>query len=508
MSDKHDLELILGSHIPLLTIETYEEYRALSLIKSVVSGHGKRLCQWSVTEGLHWLIGSENRVYLELEPVTSAPLSPTPPRMSTNPEAMLRSIKKEIEPTVFVLLDFHPFLVEPTTVRLIKEIALDHTIKGHSLIFISHEITLPPEITRYSAKFSLNMPNEAALEKIVADEAKVWALKNKGMKLKADQTAMQMLIRNLLGLSVTDATRLIRGAIFDDGAITENDLPDVQKAKYELLSQDGILSFEYDTVSFAEVGGLKNLKLWLDKRRHHFVQLQPNSIDTPKGILLLGVQGGGKSLAAKAVAGVWGLPLLRIDFGAVYNKFFGETEKNIREALKLAETMAPCVLWVDEIEKGIAAGDYDSGTSRRVLATLLTWMAERKAPVFLVATANNIRSLPPELIRKGRLDEIFFVDLPTHEVRQDIFAIHLSKRNFDPTQFDLQQLATATDAFSGSEIEQAVVAALYSASAQASLLTTDIILAEIKQTRPLAVVMSEDIAELRRWAVQRTVAAE
>ena len=221
----------------------------------------------------------------------------------------------------------------------------------------------------------------------------------------------------------------------------------------------------------------------------------------------MGVQGGGKSLAAKAVAGRWGLPLLRLDFGALYNKFYGETERNLRESLAAADAMAPCVLWVDEIEKGVATGSSDDGTSQRVLGTLLTWMAERRAPVFLVATANAIDRLPPELIRKGRMDEIFFVDLPEAGVREEIFAIHLRKRSLSPEHFDLPSLAAASDAFSGAEIEQAVVAALYLAHEQQQDLQTNHVLDELARTRPLSRIMVEKISALRAWAQERTVSA-
>jgi SpoVK/Ycf46/Vps4 family AAA+-type ATPase len=254
------------------------------------------------------------------------------------------------------------------------------------------------------------------------------------------------------------------------------------------------------------VGGLENLKRWLNLRRSAFLE-SDERLETPRGILLVGVQGSGKSLAAKAVAGMWHIPLLRLDFGTLYNKFFGETERNLREALAAAEAMAPCVLWIDEIEKAIASGDYDSGTSRRILGNLLTWMSERKAAVFIVATANVIEHLPPELIRKGRLDEIFFVDLPDVPTRAQIFAIHLRKRDLKPLEYDIPALAKLAEGFSGAEIEQAVVAALYLAREQQTRLDTAHISAEIERTRPLSRVMAEKIEYLRAWAQGRTVLA-
>ncbi|MEJ2435950.1 MAG: AAA family ATPase, partial [Pseudolabrys sp.] len=240
--------------------------------------------------------------------------------------------------------------------------------------------------------------------------------------------------------------RLARKAIYDDGAITDSDLPEVMKAKYELIGGDGLLTFEYDTQRFADVGGMANAKRWLSLRRAAFHgEAAPPGLEPPRGLMLLGVQGCGKSLLAKAVAGIFAVPLLRLDFGALYDRFYGESEKNLREALRSAEVMSPCVLWADEVEKGIAADTSDGGTSRRVLGTLLTWMAERSAPVFMVATANDISRLPPELIRKGRFDEIFFVDLPDASVRTEILRIHLRKRGLAPGEFDLPALARASE---------------------------------------------------------------
>jgi SpoVK/Ycf46/Vps4 family AAA+-type ATPase len=280
-------------------------------------------------------------------------------------------------------------------------------------------------------------------------------------------------------------------------------------AKYELLGRDTLLSFEYETAKFSEVGGMARLKQWLEVRRNFFLG-EDTSLDPPKGILLLGVQGCGKSLAAKAAAGIFGVPLLRFDFGVLYNKYYGETERNLRRALETAGLMSPCVLWMDEIEKGVATSstDDDDGLSRRVLGELLTWMSEKKKPVFLVATANDILRLPPELIRKGRFDEIFFVDLPSAQNRRDILTIHLRKRNLDPARFDLEALIKATDGFSGSEIEQAVVSAMYTAHAQGREVSQADLLAEFQQTRPLSVVMAEKVEALREWASTRTVACD
>jgi len=292
--------------------------------------------------------------------------------------------------------------------------------------------------------------------------------------------------------------------------ITQADIPRVLKAKHDLFSQGGVMNLELDTAQFSDVAGLVNLKRWLNQRRPAFLGApEAAGLDVPKGIMLLGVQGCGKSLAAKAVAGAWNVPLLHLDFGGLYNKYIGETERNLREALKTADAMAPCILWIDEIEKSLSteSADSDNGSSQRLLGSLLTWMAERKSRVFIVATANDIQALPPELVRKGRLDEIFFVDLPDVATRAEIFNIHLAKRKQDPAQFDIQKLALACAGFSGAEIEQAVVSALYEAVAEKTPLSNTLLLAEIGRTRPLSVVMSEKLQALKAWAADRTVMA-
>lgn len=274
------------------------------------------------------------------------------------------------------------------------------------------------------------------------------------------------------------------------------------------MDMDGVLHYEYSTVAIADVAGLQRLKSWLAERKAVVLNAGAHAgLDAPKGVLLFGVQGGGKSLAAKAIAGAWGLPLLRLDMAALYNKFVGETERNLRDALKLADTMSPCVLWIDEIEKGLAQGDSDNATSKRLLGTLLTWMAERKTQVFLVATSNDISALPPELMRKGRFDEIFFVDLPDAETRRSIFAIHMKKRGLSDKGFDLSALADISDGFTGAEIEQAVVSATYTAAAQGEPVVAAFLANAILNTSPLSVVMAEKMAQLRSWAQDRAVPA-
>lgn len=493
MPELADLEALIRSRVPLLIIESKEERRAVDLFRRLALRVAMPAFHWSVAEGLQ-------RLDIDLGPQRSA----------REPEALLRHIKAASGSAgLYVLADFHPYLSEPLHVRLLKEIALEHGTLGHTVVLLSHALSLPDELVPLTARFSLSLPDEKALMKLVREEAALWSARNGRRKVSTDSKTLERLVTNLRGLTLSDARRLARAAIVDDGAITDDDLPALMQAKYDLLDQEGILAFEFETEQFANVGGLRNIKQWLELRRPVFLGgADAPALEPPRGILLLGVQGCGKSLAAKAVAGIFGIPLLRLDFGALYNKFFGESEKNLRDALATAALMAPCVLWIDELEKGIATDSNDGGTSRRVLGTLLTWMAEREAPVFLVATANEIHALPPELVRKGRFDEIFFVDLPSTKVRATIFGIHLRKRGLEPETYDLAALAAASEGFSGAEIEQAVVAALYAAHGAQRLLQDSDLIQELQRTRPLSAVMAERIEALRNWARGRTVAAD
>ena len=493
MDDAHDLTVILKSRFPIVIIETHEEGRVLALLERVTNLEELALFTWSVTEGL-------NR--------RGAP-SATP--NTTELTDALRHIDRTIFNGVYVLLDAHPFLKEPVNQRLVREIALDYHKSPRTLVFVSAQVDLPKELLRMSARFSLKMPNTGELWQLLMEEVQTWE-RDSGQRIQAEPDVIRQFARHLAGLCYEDARRLVREAIAHDGAITREDLHRITRYKRSALDAESTLSLELDTCNFDAVGGLKALKRWLDVRRKAFVSdPEKTGIDRPKGILLTGVQGSGKSLAAKSVAGAWGLPLMRLDFATLYNKFFGETERNLREALKAAEGMQPCVLWIDEIEKGLATdhgSGVDGGVSRRVLGTLLTWLSERDSRVFIVATANDIQGLPPELLRKGRFDEIFFVDLPDAEARRDILRIHLKRRKLDPAQFDLDALAADAEGFAGAEIEQALVSSLYEAFAESKPLTSALIAAEIKRTRPLSVVMAERMAALRAWAHERAVRAD
>jgi hypothetical protein len=494
---KRELEMLLASRFALIVIESREEARVLQLVREaslkVSRGRAWGVFQWTVTEGLR-------RVDQDLGGAQ---------KTIADPEQLLRHLKATPMPGIYVLLDFHPYLSDPVNVRLIKDVAQDYDKVPRTLVLMSHEVTVPQELEHLSARLALAAPSRNERLMVVTRVAKEWATANGGRPVKIDQQALDHLIDNLAGLEAPDTERLARQAIFNDGALTIADIPGVLAAKYQLLNRGGTLSYEPDTAKFADVGGLGHLRHWLTTRKPAFDGTAPE-LDPPKGALLLGVQGCGKSLAARAAAGIFGVPLLRLDFASLYSKWHGESEKNLRDSLRAAESLAPCVLWVDEIEKALAAGagDGDSGVSRRVLGTFLTWLAEQRSRIFVMATANDVQALPPELIRKGRFDEIFFVDLPSRAARGDILAIHARKRGVNLSPDELNALAAHSEGFSGAELEQGIVASLYTARSTKQPMSAALILHELRATQPLSVVMAEQVAALRAWARDRTVPAD
>ena len=491
LRELEDLELLIAARTPLILIESIERDRIEQLFLRAARRSGRMVFRWTLAHGLQRIDAG------------SMPAN----RTVIDPQRMLAHINSMTVPAIYLLYDLHGYLDEPVIVSQLRELAASRV--QTTLALVGPDIEAPADLRGHCASLEIALPNHDELARIVRDEGAAWGLLNNSAA-RMTEDVVQALVRNLSGLGLTDARRLIRQAFQPDGVLDDKDLPEVMSAKFRLLDQGGVLSFQLEPVRLDDVAGMARLKGWLAQRRDVFLaHAPPAGLDPPKGLLLLGVQGGGKSLAAKAVAGAWGVPLLRLDFATLYNKYHGETERNLREALKTAGAMAPCVLWIDEIEKGLAtdSGD-DGGPGKRILGTLLTWMAERKDRVFLVATANDIAALPPELLRKGRFDEIFFVDLPGPESRRKAFEIHLKKRGQDPAAFDLAALVGKADGFSGAEIEQAIVSGLYSAHACKEPLATSHIATQIAETRPLSVVMAERIAELRAWARERTVSAD
>lgn len=486
-----ELAALLRSQVPLVAIETRDELSARAMVLAAATQGRPPLpvFEWLVTEGLR-------RVDVDLG---------SSQRFNIDPTQALASIRDGIA-GVYLLLDFHHYLDDPVNVRLLKDIAQDYPRSPRTVVLVSHELELPEDLQAHSVRFEIAFPSREERRAIVDEAAAQWTRAHERL-VRVDQAAVNSLVENLAGLPLSDTRRLARAAVFDDGAITASDSPAVMRAKYELLNRGGILSFEYETAGPADVAGMDRLKDWLARRRPAF-DGSAAGLDPPRGVLLLGVQGCGKSLAAKAAAGTFGVPLLRMDLAAIHDKYVGESERRLRESLATADVMAPCVVWIDEIEKGLADSEGDTGASRRVLGTFLTWLAEKRGRVFVVATANDVTSLPPELIRKGRFDEVFFVDLPTAQARAAIVAIHATRRDVVLQPGDLVAIAEATEGFSGAELEQAIASAQYAALAEGSAVGVAHVLAEVRQTRPLSVVMAERVGALRAWAAGRTVPAQ
>jgi len=495
MSELQDLAALIRADVPLIVIETPDETRVVDLFRQSLLHVWRALYRWTITEGLR-------RIDLDREDAAEVA-----PDASTT----LAAIRAADQRGVYLLLDFQPYLGYASTQRQLRDILQRRDCLPHTLVLVGQKLELPAEIEALAVRFKPHLPDANALLKLVKDEASAYAVENGGKRVEADPDAVRKIVHNLKGLNLTDARRIARHLIHRDGVLGAGDLPELAKLKFELLNRSGHLHYEYDTAHFADVAGAGRLKRWIAQRKDVFADGNaPPGLNPPKGMLLLGVQGCGKSLIAKAVAGGFGVPLVRLDFGTLYNKYQGETERNLREALASTEQLEPCVLWIDEIEKGLAAGgsDNDGGVSRRVLGYLLTWMAERTSRVFVVATANQVHELPAELLRKGRFDEIFFVDLPDALTRMQVFELHLRKRALDIPSFDLDALAAIAEGFSGAEIEQAIVAAMYTAHAAGRSLDGATLADEVRNARPLSVLMAEQVNALRSWARDRTVPAD
>jgi len=491
---KHDeLRLLVNSRHPIITVETPEEERFEQLLLDVAAELAVPLYEWSVTTGLAKFHGAA--IY-----------------NSEQPEQALANISSLQGDAIFLLKDFARYCDNDKICRRLRDLAEKFRTVRRAIVISAPSLQLPEELASEAAHFELSLPTA---EDLLPAVRCVLAELNREQRVPValDLPAMGQVAQNLAGLSTEEAMRTLRKCALSRGRADAGLLDDVLEAKRQALRSDGLLETVRRDASFGDVAGMSRLREWIMKRKS---ALTPEGrrfgLVPPKGILITGVQGCGKSLAARAVAGEWGFELARLDAGALYDKFIGESEKKLHKALELAQKLAPVVLWIDEIEKAFASagssGDADAGLSQRILATLLTWMQDRESGVFLAATSNDITILPPEMMRKGRFDEIFFVDLPSAEVRAALFELHLKKRERDPAKFDLPKLAAGTGGFSGAEIEQAIIAGLYTAFAQKQQLTTEILLAEIQSTRPLSVTRAEEVESIRQWAKTRAVAAD
>ena len=448
--------------------------------------------EWKVTTGL-------------IRAGTGEPLHDT-----EKPDKALKAAAGMRTEAVYLFYDLHKYFEDPAILRALRDIGESFSADRRTLFLCAESLEVPDELKSSTAILQLDLPDSQALRELT-----VRTLRDLGaprrIRVDLSMPELEQLIESLRGLTLQEAHRVLMTAALDDLKIDRQDFKHILDRKKTLIASDGVLELCAQETTLQQVGGLENLKAWLKKRGAGFSpEARRHGLEAPRGLLLLGVQGCGKSLCAKAIASEWGLPLLRLDASALYDKFVGESERKMRGALRTAEAMSPTVLWIDEIEKGFpgrAGDESDGGLARRIFGGFISWLQEKKRPVCVVATANDIQALPPELLRKGRFDEIFFVDLPGDAARRSILAVHLSKRGLDPAAFDLAALAAAADGFSGAEIEAAIVAALYSAFAEKAALSSPHILAELHRSVPLSRTCRESIEELRAWARGRTVPA-
>lgn len=493
LNKRDELRLLVNSRHPVITIETTEEERVEQLLYQIGTELDVPVYTWSVTKGLARFRGE--------------PLYHT-----DDPGQALANISIINGDAIFLLKDFARYCENDKICRRLRELGENFRTARRSIIITGANMALPPDLEGDAVPFVLGLPE---LEELFSGVRQTLAdlSRDNRLPISLDPMGMQQAAQALAGLTKEEALRTLRLCVLSRGKADLAVIEDLLEAKRNVLRGEGLLETVRRDSSFSDVAGLTRMKDWLGKRKSALTAEGVKfGLVPPKGILITGVQGCGKSLAAKAVAGEWGFELARLDAGALYDKYVGESEKRLRKGLELAQKMAPVVLWIDEIEKAFASassgGDADAGLSQRLLATLLTWMQDRESGVFLAATSNNISALPPEMLRKGRFDEIFFVDLPSLAIRQSLFSLHLKKRGRDASTFNVSKLAAASEGFSGAEIEQSIISGLYSAFAAKQQLSTEVLLAELSATQPLSVTRSEDIAAIREWARTRAVPAD
>src|SRR5947209_10838497 len=550
------LKVLINSSTPIVVMETSEEVRAVNLVRTACSELNMATFEWTIADGLvrssstaapssplqgaslgiqaridqstGWTAaarqarsvlspggGEADRLTRSLTTsmvVDSGAAAGASMYNSRDPVQALANMESMTVEAVFILKDFHRHMDDPVVVRRLRDVGQKFSANRRTVIITAPELSVPVELAKLVEYFDLPLPDRERLHEIVHDTYTRLA-KTYTLKLQLDAAGVDAMAANLRGLSEEEAERAISQALVTRYALCPESVTDVLEAKKQLLRHSGMLEFVEASDNMASIGGLENLKRWLQQRRGSWEDsAREFGLEPPHGVIILGVQGCGKSLCARAVAGEWKLPLVKFDTSAVYDKYIGETEKRIRKVFQVAEGLAPCVLWIDELEKVFAGSGPDSasadaGVSSRLLASFLTWMQDRKAAVFVAATCNNVAVLPPELIRKGRFDDLFFVDLPNQAERRQIFSIQLARRKRNAAEFDLERVAAAAKGYSGAEIDAAVQGALYAAYSEKRLLSTQLLLEAIQATVPLSTTRAEEIDALREWAAKRAVPA-
>ena len=492
-----EIEILIRARYPLIYVVTWEEQRLLRQVTDIASRLNKKVFEWSVTTGL--------------VPVgTSIQSQKQKDAASQDPLVALDQVIEHVEPALYVFKDFHPFLKAQnmSVVRRLREIAANMKNTFKTIVVVSPIFQMPPELEKDLTVVDYSLPGKREFSVLlgrIIDEVK----NNPKLNVQTDAKTREQIIHSLLGLTLAEAENVLAKTLVQNRGLGQNSVEVIHGEKKQIIRKSGLLEYYDAEESMESVGGLDALKNWLIKRSVAFTdRAREFGLPAPKGVLLLGVQGCGKSMMAKAISNTWQLPLLRFDVGRVFGSLVGSSEQNIRRAISVAESVAPVILWLDEIDKAFrgsrgSGASTDGGTSARVFGTFLTWMSEKKKPVFVVSTANDVTALPPELLRKGRFDEIFFVDLPSAGERKDIFKLHLARRKMDPDSFDLDMLAARSKGYSGAEIEEAVVSAMFDMFYENKNMSTEGLLRSIEQTVPLSKTMSEDMEALRAWAQGR-----
>jgi SpoVK/Ycf46/Vps4 family AAA+-type ATPase len=490
----NELETLIRARYPLIYVITWEEDRVMGELDTISSNLNKKIFEWTINRGI-----SRYRHALDGKPEGR--------KGTKDPILALKEIAEIPDPAVFVLKDFHAYMKDSSVVRGLRDLtsSLRHTYT--SIVILSPVLEIPPELEKDVTIVDFPLPSREELEKLL-HQIQADIQENPAFTIDLQGDAKEKILEAAIGLTVNEAENVFAKTLVSTGRLSAAEVPFIYAEKKQIIRKTGVLEYIDVEDHLSGIGGMKQLKNWLIKRQLAFSDRARNfGLPSPKGVLFLGVQGCGKSLCAKAVSNFWEVPLLRLDMGRLFSSFVGSSEQNVRRAITIAESVSPVILWIDEIDKGFAGLQSstfsDSGTTARVFGTLITWLQEKKKPVFVIATANDVEVLPPELLRKGRFDEIFFVDLPNEDERKEIFFIHIKKRNRDPRDFDLAALAAQSNGFSGAEIEQAVIAALYDAYEKDQELSTDFILKAIKDTFPLSATMREEIESRRQWAKGR-----
>ena len=496
MSIQQEIETLVRARYPLLYIVTSEELRVQEAMLDIANRRQKSLFEWSCTTGLV-PAGASIQLQKGRSPATKDPL------------VALDHVIEQVEPAIFLFKDFHPFLARGNfaVTRKLKEIALHLKNSFKTIVLVSSVLEIPPDLEKEITVLNFPLPTRDDLS-LLLDRILAELSQFKHIAIDLDSAGRERLLQAALGLTLGEAENVFAKIIVQDQRLSAEDVSEVFAQKQQIVRKSGLLEYCDRQENFTHVGGLPVLKEWLGKRGLAFSdEARAFGLPAPKGILLLGVQGCGKSLCAKAVSGLWQMPLLRFDMGRMFGSLVGSSEENVRRAIAVAESVAPAILWVDEIDKAFAgaqgSGITDGGTTARVFGTFLTWLSEKDSAVFVVATANDISQLPPELLRKGRFDEIFFVDLPRPDERAEVFRIHLERRGRSPANFDLAALVESSADLSGAEVEEAIISALYDAFAAREELSTGHILSVLAETVPLARTMDEQISRLRQWAAGR-----